>query len=49
MAVIPAQPAATATRPTAMVWPAARIEANACQGAEVSTCRATGGSPGWPR
>jgi hypothetical protein len=33
----------------AIVWPSARIEANACQGAEVRTRRAIGGSPYWPR
>jgi hypothetical protein len=33
----------------AIVWPAARIEAKACQGADVSTFLAIGGSPVWPR
>jgi hypothetical protein len=31
-----AQPSAAATRPMAIVWPAARIEANACQGADAT-------------
>lgn len=33
MAVRPAQPSAAATRPMAIVWPAARMEANACPAA----------------
>ena len=49
IAVSPAQPAATATRPIAIAWPGARTEANACHGAEVSTRMATGGRPSCPR
>ena len=49
MAVSPAQPRATATRPMARVRPSTRIEPKACHGAEHSTWRAAGGRPGWPR
>ena len=48
IAVSPAQLPLPATRPIAIVSPSARTDANACQGAEVSSRMAIGGRS-WPR